>query len=123
MIINNDNISKIPLIQKYKIENYLNKQNKINVSQKNNQSLPNVEGYRNNINLKNYLINEAKTNLKSQIINKRNYRNELQIPKIDNRHSRNIPRPKLNFPQTHDIEKQKIEEVKDLIDKIVSEFD
>ena len=123
VIINNDNISKIPLIQKYKIENYLNKQNKINVSQKNNQSLPNVEGYRNNINLKNYLINEAKTNLKSQIINKRNYRNELQIPKIDNRHSRNIPRPKLNFPQTHDIEKQKIEEVKDLIDKIVSEFD
>ena len=123
VILSNDKINKIPLIQKYKIENYLNKQIKINTSQKNNQSLPNVEGYRNNINLKSNIINEAKINLKSQIINKRNYKNELKIPKIDNRHSRNIPKPKLNFPQTNDIDKKKIEEVKDLIDKIVSEFD
>ena len=123
VILSNDKISKIPLIQKYKIENYLNKQIKINTSQKNNQSLPNVEGYRNNINLKSNMINEAKINLKSQIINKKNYKNELKIPKIDNRHSRNIPKPKLNFPQTYDIDKKKIEEVKDLIDKIVSEFD
>ena len=107
VILSNDKISKIPLIQKYKIENYLNKQIKINTSQKNNQSLPNVEGYRNNINLKNNIINEAKINLKSQIINKRNYKNELKIPKIDNRHSRNIPKPKLNFPQTNDIDKKK----------------
>ena len=85
--------------------------------------MPNVEGYRNNINLKSNIINEAKINLKSQIINKKNYKNELKIPKIDNRHSRNIPKPQLNFPQTYDIDKKKIEEVKDLIDKIVSEFD
>jgi hypothetical protein len=123
VIISSDKISRIPLIQKYKIENYVNKQNKININQKNNQSLPNVEGYRNNNNLKNYMINEGKINLKSQIINKRNSRNELKIPKIDHRHTRNIPIPKLNYSQTHDIEKQKIEEVKDLIDKIVSDFD
>ena len=123
VIISNDKVTSIPLIQKYKIENYLNKQYKINTSQKNNQSLPNVEGYKNNINLKKYIINEGKTNIKSQIINKRNSRNELKIPKIVNRHTRNIPIPKFNFPQTHDIEKRKIEEVKDLIDRIVSEFD
>ena len=68
------------------------------------------------------MINEGKTNLKSQLINKRIYRNELKIPMIGSRHTRNIPIPKLNSPQSLDIEKQKIEEVKDLIDKIVSEF-
>jgi hypothetical protein len=102
--------------------------NKIKINHKSNHSLPNVAGFKNNFNLKKYMINEGKINLKNKLLNK-DLGNELKIPKIYNNNiSRNISVPKiyekhLSVSKTEDIEKQKIDEVKDLINQIVSDFD
>ena len=128
--MSNEKKGTIPIIQKYKIADF-NKKNKnkknIKINHKSNHSLPNVVGSKNNFNLKKYMINEGKNNIKNKLINK-DSGNELKIPKIYSNISRNISVPKiyekhLSVSKTEEIEKQKIDEVKDLINQIVSDFD
>ena len=116
-----NNIPKI-IGKKYKIIN--NKNSKNMYSQINNNSLPNVEKFEKKNNVKKYIINNG---LKTNVIN--NKGNNLSvIPKIENKDYNNNFMPKiyqkyLNDSKKEEYEKQKIDEVKILLDKIVSDFE
>ena len=112
-----NNVPKIFINHKYKIINNRNQRN--NSRQNNNNSLPNVEKYlRKN---ENKIDIEDKNNIKSQILN--NYAFDIVNPEYK---ADSIPRlyqKHLNISKKEELEKQKIDEVKDLLDKIVSDFE
>ena len=120
-------IPQIINMQKYKI--IKNKKNKINYSQNNNDnSLPSVDDHKTKSEIKKYIINDGgKNNLKSQLINNKPI-NLFNIPKLEIRDYKNISIPKIyekhiNISKKEKYEKQQIDEVKGLLDKIVSDFE
>ena len=109
--------------KKYKITNN-NKKSKNIYSQINNNSLPNVEKFEKKNNIKKFIINinNEKSNLKSQIINNKGY-NLSNISNYNNNIMPKIYQKHLNESKKEEYEKQKIDEVKILLDKIVSDFE
>ena len=107
-----------------------NKKNNIISNQINNNSLPNASQYKQNIkqnNIKKYIINnEEKNSLKSQIIQNKHF-NSLQMKNLDNKDYKSsmtkIFQKHINDSKKEEFEKQKIDEVKFLLNKIVSDFE
>ena len=120
------NIPNIINMNKYKIINN-NKNKKINFH--NNISLPNLDEYKRKNKLKKYIIYDRnKNNLKSQIINNNNSIGLLNVPNLEKINYKNssiskIYEKHLNSCKKEEYEKQQIDEVKDLLDKIVSDFE
>ncbi len=121
------NVPKILNMNKYKIIN--NKKNKkINIH--NNISLPNLDEYKRKNKIKKYIIFDGrKNNLKSQIIKNDNpIFGLLNIPNLEKINHKNssiskIYEKHLNSCKKEEHEKQQIDEFKDLLDKIVSDFE
>jgi hypothetical protein len=117
-------IPKIINYQKYKLIN----NNKIKTNSKSkNKSLPNVEEHkRKYIEKKLFKMNGmAKNNIKSQIIKPYDNFNMpiIESRNYNNRSTHKIYEKHLNNSIKEEYEKQKIDEVKVLLDKIVSDFD
>ena len=116
----------------YIIKNYLYKNNNFiknrNNESQNNKSLPDVKEYKRKKLLRKIVLADGKKkSVKSRII-KNNSFSLLDLPKNTNRNNDNSPMRKLyekyvNNYKKEEYEKKKIEEVKELFDKIVSDFD
>ena len=121
---NSNNLQAI--IRKNKNQNSNNKRNKM-YNRENNNSLPDLNELKIKINIRNKIISDGVgKNEKSQLI-KNNSIMAFNIPKFENKLLNNSPIHKIyekhyNNCKKEEFEKQKIEEVKELFDKIVSDF-